>query len=252
VPPPRVIPCLLLDGPRLVKTTRFADPVYLGDPVNTVRILSDKQVDELIVLDIGSRSGGALQYDLLRQLAGECFMPLCVGGGVNDVQQFRTLVHLGVEKVAVNTAAVQNPGLVTEASRLFGRQAVAVSIDVRVNAQGRQTVHVDGGRRDTGLDPLQHAREAERLGAGELLLTSVDREGTRKGYDLDLVARISAAVDCPVVAHGGAASMQSLAQAVAAGASAVAAGSLFSLYGPHRAALVTYPDRESILALPDA
>ncbi len=240
---PRVIPCLLLDGKRLVKTMRFAAPLYLGDPVNTVRILNDKEVDELVVLDITARRRGQIQHRLIRQLAGECFMPLCVGGGVRSVDDFRTLIHLGVEKVAVNTATVEDPDLLTHASRLFGRQAVLASIDVRRRADGRRTVHVDGGARDTGLDPVEHAQAVERRGAGEILVTSIDLEGTRAGYDLELVQAVAQAVDCPVVAHGGAGKVSDLSAAVSAGASAAAAGSLFSLYGAHRAVLITYPDR---------
>jgi cyclase len=244
--PPRVIPCLLLKGTGLVKTRKFLDPVYVGDPINIVRILNDKEADELIILDTGAgQRGGDPPYALLRDLAGECFMPLCFGGGVRSLRQFRELIHLGVEKVSVNTAAVENPDMIGDAARLFGRQSVVVSIDVRRCADGRSTVHTMGGRQDTGLDPVVHAQEVSRRGAGEILLTCIDREGMNSGYDIDLVRAVSESVECPVVAHGGARSVADLRQAVRAGASAVAAGTLFVLYGPMRAVLVSYPDRET-------
>lgn len=233
---------LLLRGQGLWKTARFQDPTYVGDPINAVRLFNDKEVDELVLLDIGAAGSRVdrIPYDLLKDVAGECFMPLCFGGGIRTVEQVRRLVHLGVEKVALNTAAVDSPDLVRDSARLFGRQAVLGSIDVRARPDGVGTVHVDGGRRDTGLDPVEHARRLVADGAGEILLTSIDREGSRTGLDLDLVARVSASVDVPVVAHGGAGSVQDLAAGVRAGASAVAAGSLFVHYGRHRAVLVTY------------
>lgn len=239
---PRIIPVLLLRGTGLYKTTRFSDATYVGDPINAVRVFNDKEVDELVVLDIGSAgsSQDQIPYALLKDVAGECFMPLCFGGGIRSVDQVRRLVHLGVEKVALNTGAVDSPDLVRESARLFGRQAVVGSIDVRTRADGRATVHVNGGRRDTGLDPVAHAQQLVADGAGEILLTSVDREGTRSGLDVELVARVSASVDVPVVAHGGAGSVSDLAAALRSGASAVAAGSLFVHYGKYRAVLITY------------
>lgn len=247
---PRVIPCLLLDGEGLYKTTRFGTPSYVGDPINTIRIFNDKEVDEAVLLNIGAaRHGGDPPYDLLRDLAGECFMPLCYGGGVRSTQHFRDLIHLGVEKVAINTAAVEQPQIIEEAAALFGTQSVVVSIDVQRDRDGHARVVTHAGSRPTELDPAAHASRAEELGAGEILLTAVDREGTRSGLDLELVERVSASVGVPVVAHGGAASTQDLRAAVQAGASAVAAGSLFVHWGPERAVLITYPDREARDAL---
>lgn len=247
---PRVIPCLLLDGEGLYKTTRFADPSYVGDPINTIRIFNDKEVDEAVLLNIGTaRRGGDPPYALLRDLAGECFMPLCYGGGVRSTEQVRRLIQLGVEKVAVNTAAVERPAIVEEAAALLGSQSVVVSIDVRRDREGRPSVTTHAGSSSTELDPVEHARRAEALGAGEILLTAVDREGTRTGFDLDLIAGVSQAVGIPVVAHGGAATTGDLRAAVRAGASAVAAGSLHVHRGRERAVLITYPDHEARAAL---
>jgi cyclase len=239
----RVIPCLLLRGSGLVKTVRFKEPRYLGDPINIVRLFNDKEVDELVLLDINAtpeRRGPRL--DLLGDIVSEAFIPLCYGGGVRSLDHFNALFSLGVEKVALNTAAVDDPALVTAAAERYGSQSVIVSIDVRKPLIGGQRVVTRGGRQRTGLDPVQFAVEMERRGAGELLLNSVDRDGTMAGYDLDLVRRVTAAVSIPVVACGGAGSVADLGRAVnEGGAAAAAAGSLFVYQGPHRAVLINYP-----------
>lgn len=239
----RVIPCLLLRGSGLVKTVRFKKATYLGDPINIVRIFNDKEVDEIVFLDIDAtreRRGPPMQ--LLAQIAGECFIPLCYGGGVRDVETMRELYALGVEKVALNTAAVEEPGLVAAASAEFGAQSVIVSIDVRKKLFGGYEVFTNSGRTATGIDPAAHARWAEQAGAGEILLTSIDRDGTMTGYDLELVRRVSGAVNIPVVACGGAAGLPDLGAVVGqANASAAAAGSLFVFHGPHKAVLISYP-----------
>ena len=240
----RVIPVLLLDGGGLWKTRRFRDPIYLGDPVNTTRIFNDKEADELVVLGIGETSQRrSPPYAVVRELAGECSMPLCYGGGVSTLDDVRRLVGCGVEKVSVNRAATEDLALVERAAQVVGSQSVVVGIDVANRPDGRPVVKVLGGRLDTGLDPVEHAVRAERAGAGEIFLTSIDREGTGAGYDLELVAAVSGAVGIPVVAHGGAAGVDDLRAAVRAGASAVAASSIFVLYGRHRAPLITYPSR---------
>lgn len=239
----RVIPCLLLRGSGLVKTVRFKDPRYLGDPINIVRLFNDKEVDELVLLDItATPEGRGPRLDLLADVVSEAFIPLCYGGGVRTLDDFHALFSLGVEKVAVNTAAVENPALVTAAAERFGSQSVIASIDVRRSLLGRSRVVVRGGRGRTGLDPAEFAAEMERRGAGELLLNSVDRDGTMTGYDLELVRRVASAVSIPVVACGGAGSVADLGRAVNdGGAAAAAAGSLFVYQGPHRAVLINYP-----------
>jgi imidazole glycerol-phosphate synthase subunit HisF len=239
----RIIPVLLLKDGGLVKTVRFKGSTYLGDPINIVKIFNDKEVDELVLLDISaSAERRRPPFDFLAQVTTECFMPLCYGGGVRTLDDVRTLVALGVEKIALNSYAVQRPEFLREAADLVGSSSVVASIDVRRKFFGGYEVVTFGGRQATGLDPVTFAQEAERHGAGELLLNSVDRDGTMRGYDLDLVRRVTSAVGIPVVACGGAGSVADLAAVVrTAGASAAAAGSMFVFQGRHRAVLVNTP-----------
>lgn len=247
----RVIPCLLLRGSGLVKTVRFKEPRYLGDPINIVRLFNDKEVDELVLLDISATSESrGPRMDLLLAMCTECFMPLCYGGGVRTLDDMHALFSMGVEKVSLNTRAFEDPALVTAAAERFGSQSVIVSIDVRRGLLRRQQVVVRAGRQKTGRDPVEYAVEMERRGAGEILLNSVDRDGTMQGYDLDLIRRVTSAVSIPVVACGGAANVEDLGRAVRqGGAAAAAAGSLFVYQGPHRAVLVTYPEPRVLEAL---
>lgn len=230
-----------------MKTTRFADARYIGDPVNTCRIFNDKEVHELTLLDISATiKGTPPPMQLLRDLASECFMPLAYGGGLRDVESIRRILEIGLEKIVLNTAAVENPSLVEEVARELGSSSVVVSIDVRRRLLTGYEVVTRSGRGTTGLDPVAHARHMQDCGAGELLLTSVDREGTMKGYDLDLTQRVSKAVSIPVIANGGAGGVLHFQEAVGCGASAVAAGSMFVYQGRHRAVLVTYPDQQEL------
>jgi cyclase len=237
----RILPCLLLKGNGLYKTVRFRDPTYVGDPINVVRIFNDKEVDEIAVLDIEATKRGSLPLPILRDLATECFMPLCYGGGVSSVDDLERLFGLGIEKVAINTAAVADPSLVTRGADLFGSQSIVVSLDVR-SRRGRWTVATRGGTRDTKIDVIEMARRMEGSGAGELLITSIDREGTGTGYDLELIRAVTSSVSIPVIAHGGAAGPDDLRRGFEQGASAVAAGSMFVFRGKHRAVLISYPD----------
>jgi imidazole glycerol-phosphate synthase subunit HisF len=245
----RVIPCLLVRGRGLWKTTRFRDPVYVGDPVNVARIFNDKRAHELVILDIGATQGNPAPRDLIAEIASECFMPSCIGGGIRSLDQIQKLLGMGVEKVAINTHAIEDPAFVEEAAVTFGSSTITVSIDVRRQTDGTQHVYSHGGMRATGRTAVDHAREMEARGAGELLLTSIDREGTRTGYDLDLVRSVAAAVNIPVVAHGGAGGVGDMRDAVQAGASAAAAGNLFSFYGRLRGVLITYPPRAELSSL---
>jgi cyclase len=244
----RVIPCLLLNGSGLVKTVRFKKPKYVGDPINAVRIFNDKEVDELTVLDISRTvEEKALQFELIKQIASECFMPLSYGGGINNIDQIEKLLKLGVEKVILNSAAVQTAELIKQSAGLAGSQSIVVSIDVMRSAFGKYYVYTHGGRRKTNIDPLEHATHMEELGAGELLLTSIDRDGTQDGYDLKLLRKITDAVSIPVIASGGAGKLTDFEDAVKkGGASAVAAGSMFVFYGKHRAVLINYPSQENL------
>ncbi len=244
---PRVIPALLLKGQGLVKTVKFKDPKYLGDPINIVRIFNDKEVDELIFLDItATNEKRRPPFEALSKITSECFMPLGYGGGIRSLEDVRTLLGLGVEKVILNTAAVEMPELVTEAAAYAGSQAVVISIDVKRSLLGKYEVFTHSGLQGTGLDVVRHAQEMERRGAGELFVNSIDRDGTMQGYDLDLVRRVAQAVNIPVVACGGAGKVEHLAEAIRAGASAAAAGSMFVFQGPLRGVLISYPSQEEL------
>src|SRR5712691_5528058 len=188
----RVIPCLLLKDEGLVKTVKFKNPSYVGDPINAVRIYNQKEVDELIFLDISATvQNRKPSFKLLSELASECFMPFAYGGGIRQIQDIRQIFSLGVEKVAINTYAVENPGFVREAADTFGSQSVVVSIDVKKDLFGKYRVTTHGGRKKTNLDPIRFAAYMEEMGAGELLLNSVDRDGTWQGYDIDLVKGVT-------------------------------------------------------------
>jgi cyclase len=239
----RVIPCLLLSNGGLVKTRKFKNPVYIGDPINAIRIFNDKEVDELVLLDIkASLEKRGPNFDLLSEIASECFMPFAYGGGITSIDQIRTLLRLGIEKVILNTALNKDPGFVRKAVETFGSQAITASIDVRCKLFGRREVMTLSGTEATGLDPVEAARRAVSLGVGEILLTSIDMEGSMAGYDIDLLAKVSQSVDIPVIASGGASNLQDFVAAVRHGrVSAVAAGSMFVFHGPHRAVLITYP-----------
>lgn len=246
--PSRVIPCLLLKGRGLYKTVRFRDPKYVGDPMNAVRIFNEKGVDELVILDIAaSVSGRGPDLELVRDIASEAFIPLCYGGGVRSLSQYAALVRLGVEKVAVNTALVEVPGLISEAARQFGSQSVVASIDVKRNLLGRYRVCVRSGTQATDLDPVTAARQAADAGAGEIILNAIDRDGMMQGMDTALIRTVTQAVSVPVVAIGGAGNLEHIREAIReGGASAVSAGSLFVFTGPHRAVLITYPSEAEL------
>jgi cyclase len=244
----RVIPCLLLRGTGFVKTVRFRDPTYLGDPLNTLKIFNEKEVDEVIVLDIAAtREGKGPNYGLIGEMASECFMPLTYGGGIRTVQEAERILQLGVEKVSLNAATVERPELITDIAQRFGSQSVVVSIDVKRKTLGGREVVTRGGTVRTGLEPVAFARHVESRGAGEVLLTSVDRDGTMSGYDLELTRQACSALTIPLVACGGAGSIADLGAAVKEGqVSAVAAGSLFVFHGPHRAVLISFPSRDEL------
>jgi imidazole glycerol-phosphate synthase subunit HisF len=244
---PRVIPCLLLKNEGLVKTVKFKDPKYLGDPINIVRIFNDKEVDELIFLDITATvENRPPNFEILGKITSECFMPLGYGGGIRTLEDVRKLLAIGVEKIVLNTSAVENPSLIRAAADYAGSQAVVISIDVKKTMFGKYEVYTRGGRKATGLDPVKFAVEMEKQGAGELFLNSIDRDGTMQGYDLELVRRVADSVTVPVVACGGAGNIQHLAEAIQAGASAAAAGSMFVFQGPLRGVLISYPAQQEL------
>ncbi len=249
---PRIIPCLLVHKGGLVKTVGFDKPKYVGDPLNAVRIFNEKEVDELMVLDIdASREGRDPDYALIRKLAAECRMPLAYGGGVHAVEQFERLISLGVEKVAISSAAVADPALIGAAAARVGRQSVVVVIDVR-RKHDRYEVYTHNGSRASGLDAIELARRAEAAGAGEIVINSIDCDGAMKGYDLDLVRRARETVTLPLTVLGGAGSLADIGSLVREfGVIGAAAGSLFVFKGVYRAVLINYPsraDKEALLA----
>jgi cyclase len=244
----RVIPCLLLSDGSLVKTVRFKHPAYVGDPVNAVRIFNEKEVDEIVVLDIAaSRAGQEPAFDTIAEIAGECFMPLTYGGGVASVEHMRRLFSMGVEKVAINTHGIENPRLVGQASSVFGSQSIIAALDIKKGVLGKYTAYTQGGQRSTGMEAAELARRMEAEGAGEILLNSIDRDGTWSGYDVELIRRVSEAVSIPVVACGGAGSVADFREAVRdGGASAVAAGSMVVYQARGHGVLVNFPVRAEL------
>lgn len=246
---PRVIPCLQLRNNSLVKTCKFQNPRYIGDPINAVKIFNEKCVDELILLDITATTDKrSPNFSLLEQIASEAFMPLAYGGGVQTLEEIKKLLGLGFEKIVINSSAVNNPKLIDEASALTGCQSIVVSIDVKKNFWGKYRVVSECGRLETKLEPVEFARNMEQLGAGEIFLTAVDREGMMNGYDLELINKVAESVSVPVVANGGAANAGDFYEALRNGkASAVAAGSMFIFYGKHKAVLITVPDEKQLI-----
>lgn len=246
----RVIPVLLFKRAGLIKTVNFKDEKYVGDPINAIRIFNEKEVDELIVVDIlATEEQREPHYSVIEEWASECFMPLCYGGGITGVHEAERLLHSGIEKFAINAAAAARPELIREAARAFGSQSVVVSVDVKDGGLGRGRVVTHRGSRVVSHDVVEYVRRVEDLGAGEILLNSVERDGTMKGYDLGLIAKVSNSVNIPVVALGGAGSVKDFQQALSAGASAVAAGSMFVFHGKHRAVLITYPEADVLAEL---
>ncbi|WCP73958.1 AglZ/HisF2 family acetamidino modification protein [Sphingomonas hankookensis] len=244
---PRIIPCLLIHEGGLVKTVGFKDPKYVGDPVNAVKIFNEKESDELIVLDIDATVNGVEpDYAVIAHLAAECRMPLCYGGGVRTAAQAKRIIGLGVEKVAISAAAIERPELIAEIAAEVGRQSVVVILDVRRKMLGSYEVRTHNGKRAHKPDPVAFAQESVRLGAGEIVINSIDLDGTMKGYDLKLARRVRDAVTVPVTFLGGAGSladMEALIREV--GVVGASAGSLFVFKGTYRAVLINYPNPDT-------
>jgi len=247
---PRVIPCLQFTQGELVKTRRFKDPVYLGDPINAVKLFNDLECDELVVIDIRATvEDREPDYELIAEFASEAFMPLTYGGGVRTVEQIRRILSIGIEKVVVGSAATDGR-LVSEAARILGSQSMVVAIDVHRSLFGRREVYTRSGTRATGTEPMEYARRMEAAGAGELFVQSIELEGARSGYDVPFMQQLSSAVAIPVIACGGAGGIDHirdlLKSSTVAGA---AAGTMFVLHGKHRAPLISYPRPHEIAGL---
>lgn len=238
----RVIPCLLLRRGGLVKTLKFANPKYIGDPINAIRIFNDKEVDELMVLDItASKEHREPDYRLIEEFAGECFMPLCYGGGIRTVEQAGRLFSLGVEKVCLQTAALEDATLITRTAERFGSQSVLISVDVKKNWRGKRQLYAAASGKALPRPWADFLQQALAAGAGEVVLNAVDHDGAMQGMDLDLIRQASAAAPAPLIAVGGVGSLTDIRAAIQAGASAVGVGAFFVFQGPHRAVLITYP-----------
>lgn len=246
----RVIPVLLVKDEGLVKPRAFSKPTYIGDPTNAIRIFNEKEVDELAIIDVAasSRSAGP-NYALVERVASECFMPLSYGGGIGSLDQAKRLFSLGVEKLILQTAALKGLSVVEQIAGYSGRQSVTVSIDVRSGRLGRQSLYHAATGKDWGRDWLGFAEAAQAAGAGEILLTSVNREGAMQGLDLRMIAEAAAVLHIPLVAHGGVGSLADIRAGIDAGADAVAVGSFFVFHGPRRGVLITYPSYTDLVNL---
>lgn len=245
----RVIPALLLKNEGLYKTLKFKEPKYVGDPVNTVKILNEKEADELLILDItASNENKRPSFEKITEIASEAFVPVGYGGGITSLDDIKRILNSGIEKVVLNTSAAENPRLVADAANMFGSQSVVVSIDVKKNIFAKYRVYIKGGRKKTVLDVIDWARRVEELGAGEILINSIDRDGTFSGYDINLIKSVTSSVTIPVVACGGASSIEDFEQAVnVGGASAVAAGSLFVFQKTRTGILISFPSESELI-----
>ena len=240
---PRIIPCLLVRSKGLVKTVKFGPTKYVGDPINAVKIFNEKEADELIVLDIDATATvSEPDFAMIQKLAAECRMPLCYGGGIKTVEQARRIIGLGVEKVAISSEAISNPNLITEIAAEIGSQSVVVVLDVKKSLFGKYEVYTHNGKKKTGRTPIELAQQAEKLGAGEIVINSIDLDGQMTGYDLDLATKIREAIRLPMTLLGGAGSISDIGSLIqTCGVIGAAAGSLFVFKGVYRAVLINYP-----------
>jgi cyclase len=244
----RVIPCLLWKGDGLVKTVKFKNPVYVGDAINAIRIFNEKEVDELIILDIdASKKKGTPDIAFIKRIASECFMPLCYGGGIQNLKHIKEVVAAGVEKVSMNTIAVEDPTFIKQASRAFGSSTIVVCIDYKRNLFGKPFVTFTAGQNKSKYNPVDFACLMEEMGAGEIVLNSIEKDGTMSGYDLEILSAVTEKVTLPVIALGGAGKIDHFEDAIThSNVSAVAAGSLFVFQGIHKAVLINYPSQKNL------
>ncbi len=244
----RVIPVLLLSNRGLVKTRKFRKPVYVGDPINAIKIFNEKEVDELVFLDIdASKKGRSPDFKLLEQIASECFMPLGYGGGIKNFEDVKKILSIGIEKVIFNTAAYNSPTLIIQTAKEVGNQSVVVSIDYKKNMIGSPKLFSHSNTKTPSMSIPEYSKYIQDLGAGEIILHCVDRDGEMNGYDLDMIKQITSSLEIPVVACGGAGNINHFIEAVKIShASAVAAGSMFVFHGPLKGVLINYPSQEKL------
>lgn len=243
---PRIIPSLLIQDNGLVKTVNFKNPKYVGDPINAVRIFNEKEVDELAIFDIDATvQGNEPNYSLIERLANQSMMPLCYGGGVKTVEQAQRIFSLGVEKIALSSAVLSNPNLITQIADRVGSQSVIVVLDVKKKLLGGYEVFTHNGKKATGINPLKFVEEAQRLGAGEIIINSIDKDGLMKGFDVDLIEKVREKITLPMTVLGGAGSLDDIEKIINKhGVIGIAAGSLFVFKGPYKAVLINYPNHE--------
>ena len=250
---PRIIPCLLVSNKGLVKTVKFNDPKYVGDPINAVRIFNEKETDELMILDIdATRLNKEPDYKSIEFWASECRMPLCYGGGIKTVEQAQRIFSLGVEKIALSSEAVYNTKLISKLAKRVGRQSVVVVLDVKKKIFGGYELFTHNGSKSTGLNPVDFAKKCTQEGAGEIVVNSIDKDGTMKGYDLNLIRKIRDVIDTPMTVLGGAASLDDIGELINEfGIIGASAGSLFVFKGKYKAVLINYPsttNKDSLVA----
>jgi cyclase len=247
----RLIPCLLLHKGGLYKTEKFKKPTYIGDPINAIKIFNEKEVDELMFLDIdASFLGNEPPYRMIEDIAGECFMPLCYGGGVKNVQQMKKIFSIGVEKISISSQAVLNPAIVSEAANIFGKQSVIVSVDIKKDFWGKKKIYIYNGKKNTNLHPIEFIRHLENMGAGEIVVNSIDHDGVMNGFDIDLLKDIKDVIKVPVIALGGAGNLNHIKEVFEkSNVDAVACGSLFVYKGPLKGVLINYPTNQKIKEL---
>jgi len=243
---PRIIPCLLVKNKGLVKTVNFKNPKYVGDPINAVKIFNEKEVDELMVIDIDTTiENREPDYKMIKNLATECRMPFCYGGGIKTIEQVEKIITMGVEKVAISSIALENPSFVTEIAKQLGNQSVVVVLDVKKNlANNQYEIITHNGQKKTGKCPIEFSQQLEKLGAGEIVINSIDNDGIMKGYDLVLAEKIIKSVNVPITILGGVGSLKDIKELINKfGVIGVAAGSLFVFKGVYKAVLINYPNR---------
>ncbi|MAQ43804.1 MAG: imidazole glycerol phosphate synthase subunit HisF [Candidatus Marinimicrobia bacterium] len=248
---PRVIPILLLENNGIVKTIRFNKSNYIGDPINAVKIFNDLKADELVFLDIlATKEKRSISKNLIQKVADEANMPFSVGGGIKSLTDIKEIINLGAEKVIINSHAIENPNFIKEASDSFGSSTIVVSIDVKKSFLGKRYIYKKSSKKSMKICPVEFSKLVEENGAGEILINSVDNDGTMKGYDFDLISQVSTNVSIPVVAAGGAGNYEDFTMAIKYSyASAVAAGSMFVYHGPHNAVLLNYPSKDEIIEI---
>ena len=245
---PRVIPILLLSNGGLVKTKQFNDASYIGDPINAVKIFNDKEVDEIVFLDIqASKKTQKPNYEIIKKIASECFMPLAYGGGITHIDQVDRILNIGVEKIIINSSAISNPNLINQIAKITGSQSVVVSIDIKKTFFGNYSIYSHSKEKVLKTNIIDYLKKVEELGAGEIIINSVDNDGMMNGYDIKLLKMVRDTIMIPFIACGGAGGVDDLKQVIGlGGVHAVAAGSMFVFHGKHNAVLISYLNDEQL------